>query len=99
MCEVPVTSNVWRGGYLDPGVAFELVTTINAQIAPILGGIYTLPGPAIGAVLTVALGEVTRLTLGNIVGASLLLYGGLLIVIVLVLPNGVYGALSRFDRR
>jgi branched-chain amino acid transport system permease protein len=84
--------NVWRGGYLDPGVAFELVTTINAQIAPILGGIYTLPGPAIGAVLTVALGEVTRLTLGNIVGASLLLYGGLLIVIVLVLPNGVYGA-------
>lgn len=86
--------NVWRGGYLDPGVAFELLTTINSQIAPILGGIYTLPGPAIGAVLTVALGEVTRLTLGNIVGASLLLYGAVLVVIVLVLPNGVYGALT-----
>jgi branched-chain amino acid transport system permease protein len=86
--------NVWRGGYLDPGVAFELLTTINSQIAPILGGIYTLPGPAIGAVLTIALGEVTRLTLGNIVGASLLLYGALLVVIVLVLPNGVFGALT-----
>ena len=86
--------NVWRGGYLDPGVAFELITTINSQIAPILGGIYTLPGPAIGAILTIALGEVTRLTLGNIVGASLLLYGAVLVVIVLVLPNGVYGALT-----
>jgi branched-chain amino acid transport system permease protein len=93
--------NVWRGGYLDPGVAFELITTINSQIAPILGGIYTLPGPAIGAVLTVALGEVTRLTLGNIVGASLLLYGAVLVVIVLVLPNGVYGAVTgmRQNRR
>lgn len=85
--------NVWRGGYLDPGVAFDLITTINSQIAPILGGIYTLPGPAIGAILTVALGEVTRLTLGNIVGASLLLYGSMLVAIVLILPNGVYGAL------
>jgi branched-chain amino acid transport system permease protein len=87
--------NVWRGGYLDPGVAFDLITTINAQIAPILGGIYTLPGPAIGAILTVALGEVTRLTLGNMVGVSLLLYGSLLVIIVLVLPNGVYRAFSR----
>jgi branched-chain amino acid transport system permease protein len=86
--------NIWRGGYLDPGVAFELITTINSQIAPILGGIYTLPGPVIGSILTIALGEITRLTLGNIIGASLLLYGGLLIVIVLVLPNGVYGAVT-----
>lgn len=86
--------NVWRGGYLDPSVAFELITTINSQIAPILGGIYTLPGPPIGAVLTIALSEVTRLALGNIVGASLLIFGALLVVIVLVLPNGVYGALT-----
>jgi ABC-type branched-subunit amino acid transport system permease subunit len=86
--------NIWRGGYLDPGVAFDLITTINAQIAPILGGIYTLPGPIIGSIMTVALGEITRLALGNIVGASLLLYGALLVVIVLALPNGLYGAFS-----
>jgi branched-chain amino acid transport system permease protein len=83
--------SIWRGGYLDPGVAFDLTTTIDSQIAPILGGIYTLPGPIIGSLMTVALGEFTRLTLGNIVGASLLLYGVMLIVIVLGLPNGIYG--------
>jgi branched-chain amino acid transport system permease protein len=86
--------NVWRGGYLDPGVAFDLAITINAQIAPILGGIYTLPGPVIGSIMTVALGEFTRLAFGNIVGVSLLLYGILLVVIVLVLPNGICGAVA-----
>jgi branched-chain amino acid transport system permease protein len=86
--------NVWRGGYLDPGVAFDLITTINSQIAPILGGIYTLPGPVIGSVIAVLLGEITRMTLGNIVGASLLVYGLLLIVIVKGLPIGVYGAIK-----
>jgi branched-chain amino acid transport system permease protein len=92
--------NVWRGGYLDPGVAFDLITTINAQIAPILGGIYTLPGPVIGSAIAVLLGEITRMTLGNIVGASLLVYGLLLIVIVKGLPIGVYGAIkSMRDRR
>lgn len=84
--------NVWRGGYLDPGAAFDLVTTINSQIAPIIGGIYTLPGPVIGSVISILLSEVTRLTLGNVVGASLLVYGLLLIVIVRGLPTGVYGA-------
>ena len=87
--------SIWRGGYLDPGVAFDLINTINAQIAPILGGIYTLPGPIIGSVVTVALGEATRLLLGNIVGASLLLYGVMLVIIVLGLPNGIYGAFRR----
>jgi branched-chain amino acid transport system permease protein len=84
--------SIWRGGYLDPDVAFDLITTIDSQIAPIIGGIYTLPGPIIGSVVTVALGEITRLTLGNIVGASLLLYGLILVVIVLALPNGICGA-------
>jgi branched-chain amino acid transport system permease protein len=87
--------SIWRGGYLDPDVAFDLITTINAQIAPILGGIYTLPGPIIGSIITVALGEITRLALGDIVGASLLVYGALLVVIVLALPHGIYGAFSR----
>lgn len=92
--------SVWRGGYLDPDVAFDLANTINSQIAPIIGGIYTLPGPVIGSVLTVFLGEATRIALGDVVGASLLLYGLLLIVIVLALPNGVYGVLiGRKQRR
>lgn len=87
--------SMWRGGYLDPSVAFDLLTTINAQIAPILGGIYTLPGPIIGAVAAVALGELTRIFLGQFVGVSLLVFGMVLILLVLWLPNGIYGALRQ----
>lgn len=86
--------NAWHGGYLDPGVAFDLQTTINAQIAPILGGIYTLAGPVVGAIATIVLDEATRALLGGIVGASLMLFGVLLVAIVICLPQGLVGALS-----
>ena len=90
---------LWHGGYLDPAVAFDLHITIMAQIAPILGGIYTLSGPILGAVATIALGDFTRLVLGHIEGVSLLVFGGVLVVCVLYLPQGIHGALSRLGRR
>ena len=91
--------NVWHGGYLDPGVAFDLQTTIDAQIAPILGGIYTLAGPIVGALATIGMEEATRTLLGGIVGASLLIYGLALIVAVLCLPQGIVGLLRQQLRR
>ena len=87
--------NAWHGGYLDPGVAFDLKTTIDAQIAPILGGVYTLPGPIIGAIATIAFEELTRALFGGMVGISLLVFGVVLVVVVLFLPQGIFGLLRR----
>lgn len=87
--------SAWHGGYLDPGVAFDLQTTIDAQIAPILGGIYTLAGPIVGAIATILMDEATRAALGGVVGASLMLFGVLLVAVVLCLPQGIVGALTR----
>jgi branched-chain amino acid transport system permease protein len=87
--------SMWRGGYLDPSMAFDLLTTINTQIAAILGGIYTLPGPIIGAAAAIALGELTRIVFGQFVGVSLLIFGIVLTVLVLRLPNGIFGALRQ----
>lgn len=89
---------VWHGGYLDPAIAFDLHITIIAQIAPILGGIYTLFGPVIGAVVTVAIGDATRLILGHIQGASLFVFGIVLVACVLYLPNGLWGGLQHLAR-
>lgn len=86
---------VWHGGYLDPAIAFDLHTTIIAQIAPILGGIYTLAGPILGAIVTVMLGDATRIAFGHIQGASLFVFGVLLVICVLYLPNGIWGALRQ----
>jgi branched-chain amino acid transport system permease protein len=91
--------SLWRGGYLDPGVAFDLTVTIDSQIAPILGGIYTQPGPIIGSIATIGLMRAMRLLLGDMVGASLLVFGLVLIVSVLWLPNGIWGAWKSRGRR
>lgn len=98
MASLAGTINAWHGGYLDPGVGFDLQTTINAQIAPILGGIYTLPGPIVGAVATIVLDQVTRALLGGLVGASLMLFGVLLVAVVLLLPQGIVGLLTKRRR-
>jgi branched-chain amino acid transport system permease protein len=90
---------VWHGGYLDPALAFDLHITITSQIAPILGGLYTLSGPVLGAIATILLGDATRISLGHIQGASLLVFGMVLVVCVLYLPQGIRGGLSDFFRR
>lgn len=91
--------DVWHGGYLDPAVAFDLGVTITSQIAPTLGGIYTLGGPIIGGIATVFLGDATRLALGQIEGGSLLVFGLALVACVLYLPQGVMGAIGSLRRR
>ncbi len=83
---------VWYGGFIDPGIAFDLHITILAQIAPILGGIHTLVGPIIGSILGVILSEATRIWLGT-KGFSLLVYGLALVLCILFLPNGVWGGI------
>jgi branched-chain amino acid transport system permease protein len=93
---------VWYGGFIDPGIAFDLHITILAQVAPILGGIHTLAGPVIGALLGTLLSEATRIWFGA-KGFSLLVYGIALVLCILFLPNGVWGgvrdALARSKRR
>ncbi|HQR54471.1 MAG TPA: branched-chain amino acid ABC transporter permease [Burkholderiaceae bacterium] len=92
-------ASAWYGGYLDPSIAFSLHTTIMAQIAPILGGIYTLSGPLLGTLLATLLGEVTRTALGSIEGAALLVYGIALVLCVIFLPQGFKGAVDDWMRR
>lgn len=90
--------NVWFGGFVDPAIAFDLHITIMAQVAPILGGIYTLLGPVIGAIAAVGIAEATRIWFG-VSGLSLLVYGVILCVCILYLPNGIWGALQRRRQR
>lgn len=86
--------NAWHGGYLDPGIAFNLHFTVMAQIAPILGGIYTIGGPVVGSVAVVAISEATRIFFGAQQGVSQLLYGLILIAGILLVPKGIWGMLS-----
>lgn len=83
--------STWYGGYLDPEIAFSLHTTIESQIATILGGIYTLAGPILGSIAIVALSEATRIGFGNHEGVSQLIFGVVLVLGILFMPNGLSG--------
>lgn len=86
--------NAWYGGYLDPEVAFTLHFTILSQIAPILGGVHTVVGPVIGSFAIVIIAEASRILLGQQEGFSQLIYGFVLILGILFMPQGIWGAIS-----
>jgi branched-chain amino acid transport system permease protein len=87
------------GGYIDPSIAFNLHVTIDSQIAPILGGMYTVAGPLIGAGAIVVLSEATRMLFGANEGVSQLIFGAILVLGILFMPQGVVGLWTRWRRR
>ena len=52
--------------YIDPGIAYGPVTSVEALVAAIVGGIGTLWGPVLGALVLHLLADLTR----NLFGAA-----------------------------
>ena len=65
--------------------------------ASIVGGAGTLLGPILGSFILSPLAEVSRayFQAGGWSGAHLIMYGGLLIAVVLFLPQGAYPFIAR----
>lgn len=84
--------------YIDPGIAFGAHVSVEALVGAIVGGIGTLWGPVLGAILLHALADLTRNLFGAVPGISLVIYGVVLVLIVMFLPRGLAGVLSRWKR-
>ena len=69
--------------------------TFDALLMTFIGGVGTLHGPVLGAVLYVVLKEYVAL---RWVDFHLLIFGGLFIAIVLLLPGGLVQAAARVRR-
>ncbi len=84
---------------LFPEQIFHIGRSIELILAPIIGGVGTLFGPIIGAFLLTGLAEALRegmLRLGiDVPGAKQVFYGICLLVVVVVLPHGVWPPLRR----
>lgn len=74
--------------YIDPASFAGLHLSIKIGTMAILGGLGTLSGPLIGAIILVPLSEVSNMMLGSS-GSGMLLYGLLMIIIILFRPGGV----------
>ncbi len=63
---------------------------------PILGGLYTVTGPIVGALVLTLLGEYLRTAFG---AANLFAYGLTMVFVILWVPDGLVGFARRRCRR
>ena len=91
--------------YIDPQTVFGFPMSIAMVLMPTIGGIGTLVGPVLGAVVYIVVQDrilTTNLDLGfmtlSLSTMHLLVYGGLLVLIVLFEPKGLLGMSDRLIR-
>lgn len=85
--------------YVDPAIAFGPLQSVEILLVAIIGGMGTLFGPVLGAVVLRVAGEVTQSITGSAPGINLVLYGVVVIVIVRYLPNGLLGGIDSLVNR
>lgn len=85
--------------FLDAGIAFGPWISVEALLAPIIGGLGTVFGPVLGALGLHLVSELTRHVTGRIPGIDLVLYGALLVVMVAFARDGILGLLSKLRVR
>jgi branched-chain amino acid transport system permease protein len=78
-------------GYIDPETVFHLYNiSIVTVMVVMVGGAATYWGPVIGAVIMVFLAEIIR-SLPHVGAAHMTIFGVILILIIMFLPNGIVG--------
>ena len=77
--------------YIDPSIAHGPWSCHEALLGPIVGGLGTVWGPLLGALVLNLLGEATRGLLANAPGVNLIVYGVVLVAMVSFLPRGLAG--------
>ena len=93
-----VASAVWIGAaggiyayylsFIDPRGMFDIVVSVQIVLAVLLGGRGTLWGPILGAFILEPLNEITNQEIGG-GNERLIFFGGLLALVVLLLPRGI----------
>jgi len=81
--------------FISPDTVSGMGVSLQMVFASVVGGIYVLLGPTIGAIITIVLGEVLRIGFGTAaVGWDNLVYGVLLVVFIIYLPLGILGSIQ-----
>jgi branched-chain amino acid transport system permease protein len=85
-------------GYIDPKVAFALhdISIVTIMIV-MVGGVATYWGPMVGAIIMVYLAELIR-SIPELGAAHHTLFGILLIIIIIFLPNGIVGDFGKLKK-
>jgi branched-chain amino acid transport system permease protein len=85
--------------YLDANIAYGTWISVEALLAPIIGGAGTVFGPVLGGIILHSLSEFTKTLVGRIPGIDLVIFGVLLILVVRFPPRDIPGLLRRWRAR
>jgi branched-chain amino acid transport system permease protein len=86
--------------YINPRSVFGEMPSVQILLFAIIGGLGTVWGPTIGALVLVPVAEFIRAQLGgSFAGASLLLYGAILMLVMLFMPRGIVGLADSIRQR
>jgi branched-chain amino acid transport system permease protein len=95
--------------YVNPDLVFGVPVSIEILLRPIIGGVGTIWGPLIGAFFLTPLAEFTRAfvrtppafleIIKGRAGMDVMLFGAILIVVILFMPDGIVGAARRLWER
>jgi len=84
---------------LFPEQIFHISRSIEIILGPVIGGVGTLFGPVLGAVVLTLLSDGITEALGllgwEIPGIKQVFYGVVLLIVVMFLPNGIWPAIAR----
>ncbi len=84
--------------FISPDTVSGIAVSLQMVFAVIVGGVYVSMGPTIGAIITILLAEILRISFGTkAVGWDNLVYGVLLVLFIIFLPKGILGSvIDRF---
>jgi branched-chain amino acid transport system permease protein len=95
--------------FIDPTIVFGVSVSVQILLRPIVGGVGTIWGPFVGALFLTPLAEFTRTivrtppTFLDFIqgrsGVDVMLFGAILIIVVLFMPDGIIGAGKRLLMR
>ncbi len=84
--------------YIAPGSVFDFRLSLSIVLMPIVGGVGTVAGPVLGAIVFSTL-QIKLLAIPALRDSYLFIYGALLILVMLYEPRGLFGLARRLASR
>lgn len=81
--------------YVDATIAFGIWISVEALLAPMVGGRGLVLGPLVGAFTLHGLGELTKEFAGRVPGVDLIVFAIVLILVVAFASGGILGLIRR----
>jgi branched-chain amino acid transport system permease protein len=79
--------------FVDSGIAYGTWISVEALLTPIIGGVGTVFGPLVGALVVKTMSEGAKLLAGDAPGLDLIIYGAVLVLVIWIMPRGLIGGL------